>query len=105
MNFEWDESKRNMNIVKHRLDFVYAMFVFEDSECLDFIDNRKEYGEERRITVGRIDKVVFVVVYTQRGSTIRIISFRHANKKEREKYYGNNKNDIGRNSQRLSFNS
>jgi len=98
MNFEWDETKRNMNIAKHQLDFVYAMFVFEDPKCLDFIDNRKEYGEERRIIVGRIEEFVFVVVYTQRGNTIRIISFRQASKKEREKYYGNNKNDVGRNS-------
>jgi len=75
------------------LDFVYAMFVFEDTERIDFVDNRKDYGEERRITIGCIENVVFVVVYTQRNDVTRIISFRLANKKEKAKYY-DNKNDI-----------
>jgi len=97
VNFEWDESKRNANINKHQLDFVYAMYVFEDTGRIDFIDNRKEYDEERRITVGCIEDAVFVVVYTQRSGAIRIISFRSANKKEKTKYY-DNKYDIGRNS-------
>jgi len=98
VNFEWDENKRNTNIDKHLLDFSYAMFVFDDAKRIDIIDDRKDYGEERRITIGHIENVIFAVVYTKRNDTIRIISFRLANKKERAKYYDNNKNDCGRNS-------
>ena len=98
MEFEWDENKRKSNILKHQLDFPYVAFVFEDTERLDFIDDRKIYGEERRITIGRIEEFVFVVVYTQRNGAIRIISFRFANKKEKVQYY-DNKNDSGRNPQ------
>jgi uncharacterized DUF497 family protein len=95
MVFEWDENKRQSNILKHQLDFPYAAFVFADSERIDFIDDRKIYGEERRITIGRVEEFIFVVVYTQRREAIRIISFRFANKKE--KIYYENKNENRRN--------
>ena len=48
---------------------------------------RKDYGEIGKITIGRIDKRICVTVYAERDDTIRIISARKANARERRKYY------------------
>ena len=64
MNFEWDENKNKRNIEKHNLDFEKAKTVFNDKNRLDFPDDRKDYGEERRITIGKIFEILYTVVYT-----------------------------------------
>jgi uncharacterized protein len=51
------------------------------------VDNRKDYGETIKITIGRIDKRICVTVNAERDDTIRIISARKANARERRKYY------------------
>jgi len=51
MFFEWDETKRKLNIKKHGIDFINASVIF-DSYILTIEDNRFEYGEERFITFG-----------------------------------------------------
>ena len=90
MVFEWDENKRQSNILKHRIDFIDAKIVFKDPCKIDMIDTRVDYGEVRSRTVGRMgDTLVLTVVSTDRNGTIRIISARQANKKERSIYYGN----------------
>jgi uncharacterized DUF497 family protein len=66
--------------------FTYAVRVFLDSSRLDVVDDREEYGEERRVTTGRIEERVFVVVYTDRGDVIRLISARKADASEEEDY-------------------
>jgi uncharacterized DUF497 family protein len=43
--------------------------------------------EERWQTLGKVDKVLFVV-YTERGEKMRLISARIANKVEKRSYYG-----------------
>ncbi|MDR0829529.1 MAG: BrnT family toxin [Prevotellaceae bacterium] len=90
MTFEWDESKRLSNLAKHGIDFADTRGVFYDKHKLDIPDIRHDYGEERKITVGKIlDELITAVVSTDRNNNIRIISARRANKKEKEKYYGN----------------
>jgi uncharacterized protein len=54
---------------------------------LSIEDTRQNYGEKRIITIGLIGKSVCVVVYTERGNTIRIISARKANERERRRYH------------------
>lgn len=71
---------------KHKVRFTYAVRVFLDSSRLDVVDDREEYGEERRVTTGRIEERVFVVVYTDRGEVIRLISARKADASEEEDY-------------------
>ncbi|QRG08736.1 BrnT family toxin [Xanthobacter dioxanivorans] len=61
MDFEWDETKRRAVIQKHAVDFVYAALIF-DGYTLTWIDDRKDYGEERKISIGLIDEECFVVV-------------------------------------------
>jgi uncharacterized DUF497 family protein len=68
MNFEWDEEKRASNIHKHGVDFLTAASIFE-SETLERIDDREDYGEERMIALGHAGGVVYRVVYTLRGES------------------------------------
>jgi uncharacterized DUF497 family protein len=86
MTYEWDENKRNLNKIKHGLDFVDAILVFNDQNRIDKIDNRRDYGETRRIVTGIAKQNIITVVYTIRGEAIRIISSRLAKKKERSNY-------------------
>ncbi|MBF0296818.1 MAG: BrnT family toxin [Magnetococcales bacterium] len=44
------------------------------------------YGEQRFITVGKLDDRMVVMVWTRREDTLRIISLRKANEREQGKY-------------------
>ncbi len=88
MNFEWDESKRRENIRKHGIDFADIPFMFA-GPMLVRLDSRREYDEDRWIGIGFLGPVVAVVVYVERGDTLRIISARKATKYERQEYEKN----------------
>lgn len=52
-----------------------------------FLDQRKDYGEERWIGIGILKTIVAVVVFSEPGeNTIRIISARKANHYENKIY-------------------
>jgi uncharacterized DUF497 family protein len=84
--FEWDEQKAERNQSKHSVNFPFVTRVFDDENRLTVIDNRYDYGETRYITLAKIDNRVYIVAFTLRSSTIRLISARKANKKEVERY-------------------
>ena len=86
MEFEWDERKARQNIAKHGVRFEYAARVFLDPHRLDAEDDRREYGEQRRLAPGTIEGRLFAVAYTRRGKIIRLISARKANERERMRY-------------------
>jgi uncharacterized DUF497 family protein len=85
MEFEWDEVKRRANYTKHGLDFRDAEKVFQGI-TLTADDNRQDYGEPRFISLGLLEDMVVVVVYTMRGEKTRIISMRKANQREKKTY-------------------
>lgn len=85
MEFEWDENKRASNRDKHGVDLVYAALIFE-GETLTRIDDRKDYGEVREISVGMVDNECFVVIYTRRNRAIRLISAWKGGRNERSQY-------------------
>lgn len=85
MIFEWDENKRLRNLDKHSIDFQDAELFFE-SNPICFKDSRKDYGEERFVAFGTIEGRVIITAYTYREDTIRIISMRKANARERRLY-------------------
>jgi uncharacterized DUF497 family protein len=60
--------------------------VFVDPDRQDVVDDRKDDGEHRRLTFGKIDGLVFVIGYTVRDSVVRLISARKANPRESKRY-------------------
>ena len=85
MTFEWDEQKRQANLVKHGIDFEAAKLIF-DRPTVEFPDDRRDYGEERIGAYGIVGDVVLFVVYTLRGAVRRLISARKAGADERQTY-------------------
>lgn len=86
--FEWDNDKATANLAKHGVDFEDALIVFFSDGTVDFLDDRANYGEERRTRLGMIDGALYSVTYTMRDGTTRIISARRASQNERRRYDG-----------------
>jgi uncharacterized DUF497 family protein len=95
MDFEWDNAKAAANIARHAISFVAATQVFSDPNRFSIVDARRDYGEQRVNTTGMTGGVlVATVTHTDRAGVTRLISARHANRKERRKYHEqNNQND------------
>ena len=87
LSFEWDEEKAKANLKKHRVGFDEATTVLIDSFSITIPDPDHSVDEQRYIDIGISDNGrVLVVVYTERGSNIRIISCRKATPSERKLY-------------------
>jgi uncharacterized DUF497 family protein len=76
----FDPEKDARNIARHGLSL--ADFTGFDEEAAVQVDDRRDYGETRFVALGRIGGVPHAVVYTRRGETMRLISFRRAHEKE-----------------------
>ena len=85
MIFGWDEAKRQRTIAERDLDFADAAECFA-SRLVENVDQRFDYGEERRITVGYVRERMIVIVWTWRGPSRHIISMRKANVREQQRY-------------------
>jgi hypothetical protein len=85
--FDWDENKRFANIEKHGIDFYIACLMLQTGTVIQEVDDRKDYGEPRYIATGLWGYIILVVVFTVRNGTIRIISARRANSRERQIYW------------------
>ncbi len=90
MQFEWDEDKNIKNIKRHGIDFETATRVFADPYRIEKYDEKHSDDEDRYITIWEINGTAYVVmvVYTERGKTIRMVSARKATNRERKAYYG-----------------
>ncbi len=87
IKFEWDAQKAQRNLRKHSIDFNEASTVFVDTLSITIPDPDHSEDEERWLTMGLSSRRrLLVVVHTQEGETIRIISARLANRLERRKY-------------------
>jgi uncharacterized DUF497 family protein len=87
LRFEWDEEKAAANLKKHKVTFDEATTVFIDPLSITVPDPDYSVDEQRYIDLGSSEKGrVLVVVYTERGSNIRIISCRKATSLERKLY-------------------
>ncbi len=86
MEFEWDDAKSDACFTQRGFDFAYAVRAFLDLNRIISRDYRWDYGEDRYRLLGKIEGRVFVVIFTVRNSTIRLISARKANKREVEAY-------------------
>ena len=86
MNITWDPAKNRENQRKHGISFDDAKAVFQDLDRIEVLDDR-DYGEERRVAIGTMGKIVALVVYTERNSGIRLISARKADADDTANYY------------------
>lgn len=87
LQFEWDEAKAAGNVRKHGVSFEEAITVFGDPNTITVFDVEHSEAEDRFIDVGlSASGRVLVVVYTERGPRIRIISCRRATPAERRQY-------------------
>lgn len=89
LQFEWDSEKAAINIRKHGVSFEVAANVFYDEKRIEIFDEMHSIEEDRYITIGSANDILFVV-YTERSPKIRIISARLATARERKIYYGGN---------------
>ena len=85
MHWEWDPAKAAANLRKHAVDFADAVLALEDEQAVTIED--AGHDERRFISLGLDPEGrLLVVVYTWRAGTIRIISARKANRRERREY-------------------
>ena len=87
LKFQWDENKAESNLTKHGVSFEVAATVFGDPFSLTIPDPAHSESEDRFIILGTSHNgKLMVVVHTERGESIRIISARRASRKERKTY-------------------
>jgi uncharacterized DUF497 family protein len=85
--FEWDEEKNERNVRKHGVTFEEACTIFGDPLSVTIDDPSHSVRELRWVTLGNSAKRrLLVVVHTDRGGSIRIISARMATRHERKTY-------------------
>ena len=82
MEFEWDEAKSDRNLAKRGLPVTIAELPFAGL-IVEHVDDRRDYCEKRMRAVGAVNGEIIHCVCTDRGSVPRIISLRHANRRER----------------------
>ncbi|MGL3106701.1 BrnT family toxin [Bradyrhizobium sp. BR 1432] len=80
---EWDEDKKNSNLVKHGIDFEDAIEVFDRPLLLRRSDR---HNEERWLAIGILEERLIAVAFTRRANILRIISARRARKNEERAY-------------------
>ncbi len=86
-SFQWDEAKARANLRKHEISFDKAVTVFLDPMSATIPDPDHSRGEQRCVDVGTSQRGrLLVVVYAERGVSIRIISCRRATPAERRAY-------------------
>jgi uncharacterized protein len=88
--FEWDQKKARRNIKMHGISFDEASTAFRDPLSRTIADPLHSKGEERLVLLGEsLRGRLLVVVHTERGDRVRIISARLATNKERLRYEEN----------------
>ena len=84
MLFEWDETKRAANLLKHGLDLMDGGQLFDGRPVYTYPTPRHE--EMRFVTVGVLDDQHVAVVWTERPPAVRLISLRRARNAEKRAY-------------------
>jgi uncharacterized DUF497 family protein len=85
MKLSYDSAKNDSNIQKHGLSLAQARLL-EWVTALEWIDGRKNYGEERRVALVLMEQRLYCIVYVELKIGVRVISLRKANVREVEKY-------------------
>lgn len=88
MEFEWDDTKNEINEAKHGVPLSFAREIWE-GRVVTFSSPRK--GEDRKLSIGRISGEYWTVVWQPRGEARRLISARLSTPKERSEYDRNDR--------------
>ena len=74
MQFEWDDTKDEINKRKHGISFYSAQYAFSDPNRViaEDLDHSTE-SEERFFCIGEVDEGIVTVRFTVRNNKIRII--------------------------------
>ena len=83
----WDPEKARRNLRKHSVTFEEAASVFRDVLSVTISDPLHSAQEGRFVTIGQSDRGrTLIVVHSEVGEAIRIISARVATRRERIEY-------------------
>jgi uncharacterized protein len=88
MRIEFDSSKDKLNSASHGLSLSFAEELAWD-EALVWVDPRFEYRELRMIGLVPEGNCLYYVAFVDRGDVRRIISLRHAERREVKHYVQN----------------
>ncbi len=87
LTFEWDENKAKKNLKKHGVSFEEAATVFGDPLSRTITDPLHSEDEDRFVILGESHtRRLVLVVFTERGEILRLISARRASSRERKDY-------------------
>ena len=87
LRFEWDAPKAAANRAKHKVSFEEASTVFGDPLGRITDDPRHSEDEERFVVLGLSEKRrLLVVMFTERGDALHLISARRATRREARNY-------------------
>lgn len=85
MRFDFDPHKDFENRKRHGIDFEEAQRLWERTHVI--IPAKDVRGEKRFAILGKIQRKVFIAIYTERNDVIRIISCHRADKNLERIYY------------------
>jgi uncharacterized DUF497 family protein len=84
MDFEFDPSKSDANLLKHGIDFLAAQALWRDPALLEI--PARTSSESRFLVIGRLRGRHLSAVITYRQQTIRLISVRRSRPDEVQLY-------------------
>ena len=88
MLIDFDPAKDKLNRARHGLSLAYAKKLIWD-EAFVWVDSRYRYDEIRMIGLVPEGDTLYYTVFVDRGNVRRIISLRHAERKEVNHYVKN----------------
>ena len=80
INFEFDETKSQANLLKHGIDFINAQALWDDPSLLEIAANTED--EPRYLMIGLIQSKHWSAIITYRGLNVRLISVRRSRTEE-----------------------
>ena len=84
--FDWDKGNRNKNL-KHNVQDWECEQVFFNEPLLILDDPKHSVAEDRSAALGKTDGGrLLIIIYTMRGTKVRVISSRDMNRKEKRYY-------------------
>jgi uncharacterized DUF497 family protein len=85
--FDWDEGNVSKNWEKHKVTSIECEQVFFNKLFVVGDDPKHSKREKRWYLLGQTDQGRYLfIVFTIRGTLVRVISARDMNKKERKQY-------------------